>query len=314
MGVETVRSEPDGLASLRSLIDQAYFPYEITELATRDAIDCGIESATFGQLQVSHVQSNAAYRGRRRGGTQRSNAFVLHVMKEGSLVFNQGRKTIKADAGALVLIDPEPVLDTEKPGATEALALAIPADLLTMYFPDARNWKLSMRGSGLGSAAVLRELLECSWRQRDKIRSAEAAHLSRALIQLVGATFSDEQQTSYGSRAMQLHYIRIRDFVLQNLEDENLSADFVADKLNISKSHMFAVLKTAETTLGRLILSQRLERCREMLVDPCTSHISISEIAYAVGFRELPHFSRCFTRHYGASPRAFRKAHANTSN
>jgi transcriptional regulator GlxA family with amidase domain len=36
------------------------------------------------------------------------------------------------------------------------------------------------------------------------------------------------------------------------------------------------------------------------------SHVSISEIAFSVGFHELPHFSRCFSKRYGESPRAFR--------
>lgn len=310
MALQTLRSEPDGLASLRSAIAQAYFPYEITELAGSGAIDCGIESKAFGPLQVSHLKSNAAYRGRRRRDPQGGDTFVLHLMEEGSVVFNQRRTSIKAQAGALVLINPDPMLDTEKLGATQAFALAIPAQLLTMYFPDARNWELSMRGSGLGAAAVLRDLLECTWRQRDMIRAAEAAHMSRAFIQLIGATFGDhdEHRSSCGSRSMQMHYMRIRDFVVQNLEDEDLSADMVADKLGISKSYLFAILKKADTTLGRLILKQRLERCREMFVDQGMSHVSISEIAYSVGFRELPHFSRCFTKHFGESPRAYRKA------
>ena len=58
--------------------------------------------------------------------------------------------------------------------------------------------------------------------------------------------------------------------------------------------------------MGRFILEQRLERSRAMLCDPAMNPRTISEIAFAIGFKDLSDFSRRFTERFGQSPRAYR--------
>jgi len=103
-----------------------------------------------------------------------------------------------------------------------------------------------------------------------------------------------------------MHFLRIRQLVMEGLGDPDLSADFVAQQLRISKSYLFAIMSAANTTLGNYILSRRLERSREMLSDPSLRNRSIGDIAFSVGFKDLSHFSRRFSEHFGRSPRALR--------
>jgi AraC-like DNA-binding protein len=60
------------------------------------------------------------------------------------------------------------------------------------------------------------------------------------------------------------------------------------------------------TTPGRYILGRRLERAHVLLGDPAQHRRAISDIAYAVGFADLPYFSRSFRAAYGRSPREAR--------
>ena len=48
--------------------------------------------------------------------------------------------------------------------------------------------------------------------------------------------------------------------------------------------------------------AQRLEKAR-MLLD--TGDMSVTEVAYAVGFSSSSHFSRSFTKHFGTNPRTY---------
>jgi AraC-like DNA-binding protein len=301
-------AELDGVSKLRAGIVSAYFPYDIVEVAKSSDIVSTVERRRFGPLRVSRLTSNASYRGRRPASSRRNDCFVLHLMQEGNVSLSQNCQAVDASPGSLVLISPDVMLESEKHGATDAIAVLIPAQLLTMHFPDAREWALSVRPTSFGMPAILRDNLEASWRQRDLISGSEGVRLSKALIHLIGGTFGREDPHLHacGSRSMQLHYMRIRELVVQNLDNDELSADFVTARLGISKSYLFAILKQSNTKLSRLILELRLERCREMLADPDMARVSISEIAYSMGFRELPHFSRCFTKFYGVSARSFR--------
>ena len=74
------------------------------------------------------------------------------------------------------------------------------------------------------------------------------------------------------------------------------------------------VMNAADTTLGRFVIDQRLQRAGQILSDPGTRCRTISEIAFSLGFQELSHFSRRFTTKFGRSPRAYRaSAHASLS-
>jgi len=50
------------------------------------------------------------------------------------------------------------------------------------------------------------------------------------------------------------------------------------------------------------VREQRLLRARAMLVSPRFDHMRIGEIAFEVGFGDLSHFIRMFTRRFAMSP------------
>jgi AraC-like DNA-binding protein len=55
----------------------------------------------------------------------------------------------------------------------------------------------------------------------------------------------------------------------------------------------------------------RLDRCHQDLLNPACARKSITEVAYSWGFNNSSHFSRCFKRAFGASPRRFRSEFAS---
>lgn len=58
------------------------------------------------------------------------------------------------------------------------------------------------------------------------------------------------------------------------------------------------VIRSAE-----LIRSRRLARSREDLLDPALASATITGIAFANGFSDATHFSRCFRQAFAVSPR-----------
>jgi AraC-like DNA-binding protein len=62
------------------------------------------------------------------------------------------------------------------------------------------------------------------------------------------------------------------------------------------------------TTLTEFVRDQRLSRSRRILLNRQAQHLSISEIAYSVGFNDLSHFNRLFRRRFGCSPGEMRRS------
>ncbi|HBI81757.1 MAG TPA: hypothetical protein DDY04_07450 [Bacteroidales bacterium] len=91
----------------------------------------------------------------------------------------------------------------------------------------------------------------------------------------------------------------------ENLEDIALNADFLADKVAVSKSSLYLKLKNlAGLTPHDLINKRRLEKAALLLK---TTHLTVSEIIDQTGFNSRTYFYELFTRYYGCSPSQYRK-------
>lgn len=86
------------------------------------------------------------------------------------------------------------------------------------------------------------------------------------------------------------------------------SLDAVAASLGYSKSHFIRLFQRATgNTPWRYILQLKIDKAKELLLD---RRLSVQQVAHTVGMADANYFSRCFKRHVGLSPRAFRQGHA----
>lgn len=91
----------------------------------------------------------------------------------------------------------------------------------------------------------------------------------------------------------------------ENLEDYSLNADYIADKVAISKSSLYLKLKNlAGITPHDLINKRRLEKAALLLK---TTQLTVSEIIDQTGFNSRTYFYELFLKQYGCSPTQFRK-------
>jgi AraC family transcriptional activator of pobA len=87
------------------------------------------------------------------------------------------------------------------------------------------------------------------------------------------------------------------------------SVNYMASQLNLSPKYMSDLLKqeTGKTAL-ELIHLYLISEAKNMMV---TGDLSISEIAYQLGFENPPYFSRLFKKEVGLSPTEFKNRHLN---
>jgi AraC-like DNA-binding protein len=84
------------------------------------------------------------------------------------------------------------------------------------------------------------------------------------------------------------------------------SAHVVAQKLGLSPRYVQELMHDTGVTFTERILELRLQKAREMLIDPRHDRLRIGDIAYASGFNEVSYFNRCFRRRFGYSPKECR--------
>lgn len=115
-----------------------------------------------------------------------------------------------------------------------------------------------------------------------------------------------ELSDSYANRLEKkdLDFIdKIHRVVEENMENSEFNIDAIAASIGLSRSAFFKKLKSL-TGLAPVdwVKEVRLNKSVELIK---TTDLSISEIAFAVGFNDSGYFSKCFRKKYSQSPREY---------
>lgn len=93
---------------------------------------------------------------------------------------------------------------------------------------------------------------------------------------------------------------RVREVILESIEDEQLGVDFLAGKLGLSRTQLHRKMKAlVNQSPGEMIRLIRLQKAMDLLKQRAGT---VSEISYMVGFGNPANFSTSFSRHFGIAP------------
>ena len=91
------------------------------------------------------------------------------------------------------------------------------------------------------------------------------------------------------------------------ISDPELSVDFVAQKMDVSRTTLFRGMKEElGVTPSKYIKKVKLQKAIELLNE---TDLRISEIAFQLGFSDPSYFTRIFKSEMGVSPHEFKSKH-----
>ncbi len=99
---------------------------------------------------------------------------------------------------------------------------------------------------------------------------------------------------------------KMNQIIEENFSNSELNVNFLAAELNISRSSLFAKIKTlAEITPNEMIQVVRLKKAAQLMKE---GKYTISEISYMVGFSNPSYFSKCFQKQFNIKPAEYMKS------
>lgn len=115
---------------------------------------------------------------------------------------------------------------------------------------------------------------------------------------------SYEQLKSFATTLESNLTARIEEFIHENI-DKNLTVEKLCRHFRCSRKEFYGIIKRAyNCTPAEFVKSSRLKFACELLK---TTDKSISKIAVLCGIQDYNYFSKVFKKHYGISPREYRK-------
>lgn len=200
------------------------------------------------------------------------------------------------------------------PESTRHFILVFPSDLLSSVCP---GWQ---KHAGVSLPADLRRSrhaarLDDSPARQSRCRQSETGQESSPRngkympISLLGSALgaAEEGDDAQSSRLRGYHRQRIRQFILNNLADPELSVSGIASRVGLSPRYLHSLFADDSLSLMQWVQEQRLLRSRAELAAPAAITRTIAQIAHACGFNDAAHFSRSFQKRFAVSPREFRE-------
>lgn len=108
-----------------------------------------------------------------------------------------------------------------------------------------------------------------------------------------------------GRAVREAHRARALRYIRKAYREPDISPARVAAACGISVGYLHELFRDAELSVQETIVEMRLLEARRLLRDRLGAPKSVSEIAYFCGFNDAAHFSRRFSRRFGAPPREF---------
>lgn len=291
---------------------QEYYLGDYT-IEAGSVIDVRAERKAVGPNSIIRLTSRSRLSFRRSWAHIREDATdvtVLWFVKRGRLSVSNQCGSKVAEAGDFVVTrSMTPFFiecQTDEDQVHEVLHMTVPTHVLRGYISDevATGFSVSTERREFAIAEnILANLLE----DDGEMAPDTAEILVNSALSVISHAIRDRnvcgrlRQTVSDRRLQEvLRYIEV------HLSNPNLSTAMVASGCGISPRYLSFLLKHHGTSFSTLVWEQRLKKAKNWLA--ASSDVSISEIAYSVGFKSPAHFSRMFKRVFNMNPREYRAA------
>jgi AraC-like DNA-binding protein len=273
-----------------------------------------IHHAPLDQLEIAHVESDGLRESTRRArgiAHGEDNVFFLCAQLAGTSIMSQDGREAAMRPGDFMVIDAQRTSTNLFPAAYGLLIVKIPHRAMKARLASSSQLTACTISGATGIGGLTSEFIRMIPERIDDLTPTARAQIGEQVLDLVALALAAEggKDRPALSSARAIALLRLRTAVESRLTDPALDPATAAGAAGISVRYANALLNAEGSSLERLIVSRRLERCRRTLEDPAQAHRSIGEIAYAWGFSDLSHFTRRFKRAFDCTPGDYRRQH-----
>lgn len=236
--------------------------------------------------------------------------YLLAIPTRVGLCYSQKGRAERLSDGEYVLLSQNAFFKLEVEHGGEALIVSIPAADLKGRIVSVEDHAGRRFEPNEHMSRLLVDFLRGVSEVFAKGHPPNPEALATEIVSFVALALGAEDRGTVVDVRNGRYYLRRRifEFIETNLGDQDLSPKKIASNSRISLSYLYSLFNDDDTTVGQFVQTKRLQRAYEMLVADPAGRRTVSEVAYEVGFKNVSHFSRSFSRHFQMAPRDIRQA------
>ncbi|MGZ3157974.1 MAG: helix-turn-helix domain-containing protein [Burkholderiaceae bacterium] len=309
----TVKS-PQKLDAWRDMLSQTFGPLEVSSNSDENF------SGAFNANKRVQLQFNELrYSGQKLERTTENIArfdqeyFSLGIPVSGSIFVKQGNREFTIKPGSLFLLNqclPYKAETTED--EYHVVNVSIPSSFLLQRAPAIKSlYELpindsSPRGKLLSTFKKYFEDGIAQWSESEAMLLRE--HFLDLIVMLM-VNDNNSHTSSLETSVKMAHRERVNAYIKHNHSDPRLSPKTIAIACGVSVSYLHKLFHSFNLQIEDCIYAQRIETCKNLLLDPAQHGKTLQQIAYLAGFNHSSHCSRLFKEKFGMSPTDYKKSY-----
>lgn len=229
--------------------------------------------------------------------------YELLFLRSGSLTAYVDDIQFRVEAGEVALL---------KPGHKEWLRFSDSSR-------SVRNWvtlrrdlvpstllpRITVAPLAIKYSSEMLDLLDAVLSLPDEMSSVTSVILDHLALTILASFLRNVEEEGAVGSTLPTAVIRSIEFMERHISQQ-VSLDEISSAACVTSHHLIKLFKTAlGTTPVKYLWKMRSQRAAEILR---TTNLSISEVAYLVGYQSPFHFSRTFRIAHGRGPKAYRQS------
>jgi AraC family transcriptional regulator, positive regulator of tynA and feaB len=298
--------------SFRGNGNQEYYRGDFS-IEAGSAIEVRADKKAAGGCSIIRLRSNTRLYFRRSWSHIREDSTdvtVLWFVRRGSISVSHQRGYTTAAAGDfLVTKSTTPFFIECQAGQDslhEVLHVVVPTHLLTSYIPHGLTTGFSVSATGC-QFTIAQHILTDIFEEKGELTANAAQLLVETALSVISQAIGTASISAYAHQPLSSKRLHdVLRYIELHLSDPKLSIATVAKGCGISPRYVSILLKQHGSPFSTLVWEQRLKIASRLLSSSRSNDLSISKVAYGMGFKSLAHFSRKFKAAFNMSPSEYR--------
>lgn len=238
-----------------------------------------------------------------------SDTFYIYQQRQGGAWFEQRGQRCVAEAGDIVIADPNVVFSTGTHQSFDFRLWRIARAHLQPLLPP-RSGELAMVRIDWTrpERALIGSWLDALLQQQDALTRPTVDVAVQGLCALVahaaGAATLAHEPVQQARRRAQLQ--RVMQHIDAHADEPDLTPQRVATSFAMSLRTLHQLFELSDCSFHEHLTGARLARAQALLRDPAWRHLGTADIGFAAGFGDVSTFYRRFKQRHGMAPGEFR--------
>lgn len=244
-----------------------------------------------------------------REGECDSGVLNIQLQHRGRTTNHTGGRTATMDEGDFLLYDPSKPLWLSFEEPTQSIVVQLPLAMVEERMPHLRE-QVGIPISGKsGPGALFSNFLRQAWEELERDDNGAETHdwaesMGEAIWPLLDMAYASRRPRAVANRREERRRV-LFEVVETDLTDPELDVHRLAAQMGVSARYVQMLFAELGTTPRAFIQERRLDLAARRL-EREGMEVTVTDVAYDVGFNDLSSFCRAFRRRFDTSPRSYR--------